>query len=496
MAGTTVSGADGAMADDAATPARADGGPATDPDAGTGPDPTLVEVSHERELRGVWIATVWNLDFPSRAGLSASAQQAELISLLETMEALRLNAIVFQIRAEADAFYRSELEPWSRFLTGTQGGDPGYDPLAFLIEEAHARSIEVHAWLNPYRAKVSSTSSTVAPHVTVTMPENVRTYGSYLWMDPGSPEVQDHVVEVVLDVVRRYDVDGIHFDDYFYPYPDGSPFPDGTTYRAYTDSGGTLGRDDWRRDNVNRMIERLSSAISAEAPHVRFGISPFGIYRPGMPEGITGLDQYAAIYADPVKWMEEGWLDYIAPQLYWPTTQAAQAYEPLLEWWTTVAEGHHVFVGNYLSKLGSEAKWSVDEFRAEMDISRAHRGAGSLGNIFFTIAPFHENRAGIADTFREDYYQRPALPPPVAAMRDVAVEPPTVALEGVTARPSHPDAASLRGWVVYREQAGELVVDRIVPASVGSIELAPGTWAITAAGKHDVESSGRLVHVD
>ncbi len=489
-AGTTDAGA---PARDSAAPVT-DGGPPVDPDAGV--DPSLVDVSHARELRAVWVASVWNINFPSRAGLSADAQKAELVSMLETMRALGLNAIVFQVRGEADALYRSELEPWSRFLTGAQGGDPGYDPLAFLIDEAHARAIEVHAWLNPYRAKVSASSATVAPHVTVTMPEHVRAYGSYLWMDPGSAAVQDHTVAVVMDVVRRYDVDGIHFDDYFYPYPDGGEFPDDVTYDAYVSAGGTLDRGDWRRDNVNRLVERLSAEMAAEAPHVRFGISPFGIYRPGMPEGIVGLDQYATIYADPVRWIDEGWLDYVAPQLYWPTTQTAQAYGRLLEWWTDVVrDDAYVFAGNYLSKLGSEPKWSVDEFRAELDLSRALRDAGSLGNIFFHIEPLMENREGIADVFRDEYYQAPALLPPVRAMRDVPVEPPTLSREGTGVVPTHADRGSLRAWVVYHERGGSFVIDRIVPAAEERIELAPGRWAVSAAGVHGVESRGRLVEV-
>ena len=492
----TPPGTDAGHADPDATAAATDGGPPPPVDAGF--DPTLVDVAHDRELRGVWVASVWNMNFPSRTGLSADAQRAQIDAILDTMTSLRLNALFFQVRPEGDALYASELEPWSRFLTGTQGGDPGYDPLAYVVDRAHARGIEVHAWFNPYRAKASSTSSAVSPHVTVTMPEHVRRYGSFVWMDPGVQAIQDHTTEVILDVVRRYDIDGVHFDDYFYPYPEpGVDFPDDATYRAYRDAGGTLERGDWRRDNVNRLVERLSNEIAAEKPHVRFGISPFGIYRPGMPEGITGLDQYASIYADPKKWMEEGWLDYIAPQLYWPTTRTAQAYEPLLDWWTSVTDGsHYVFAGNFLNKLGMEAEWTVDEFVTQVDLSRAYRDRGSLGNIFFHIGPFTENRMGVSDALGDGFYRAaPALSPPVAALRDETVAPPVAAIESGEVVLSHDEPSGVRAWVVYREEGSSFVIDRVVPATETRLTLPNGRWAISAAGLSYVESRGRLVEV-
>jgi uncharacterized lipoprotein YddW (UPF0748 family) len=468
-------------------------------DAGADED-ELVAVAHDRELRGVWIATVYNINFPSRDDLPAEEQQAELVTLLDTIEATGLNAVFFQVRPEGDALYASSLEPWSRFLTGTQGQDPGYDPLAFLLDEAHARSLEVHAWLNPYRAQVSRDEAPVAPHVATTMPEHMRAYGSLLWMDPGARPVQDHTVEVVLDLVRRYAIDGIHFDDYFYPYPDGTPFPDDATYDLYVQSGGRMERDDWRRDNVNRLIERLSIAIADEAPHVRFGISPFGIYRPGIPEGITGLDQYASLFADPVAWMENDWLDYIAPQLYWNSTRPQQDYGTLLDWWTTiVGEGRYVFAGNYLAMLGTEEAWSVDEFRQQLLISRAHRGdgpgEGSMGNIHYHVGPLSTERQGIGDVLRDEYYATPALTPPVAVMRDVPVAAPEASVEGGEVVLEHAERDALRAWVVYREREGRFEIDRLVPASRDRLELAPGRWAISAAGLHGVESAGRVIEL-
>ena len=460
----------------------------------SGPPPVLVDVSHERELRGVWVATVANINFPSRTGLSADEQQAELVAFLEVMTSLNLNAIFFQVRPEGDALYRSELEPWSRFLSGTQGGDPGYDPLQFLIEAAHPRNIEVHAWFNPYRAKSSHTSLAVAPHISVTNPEEVRRYGSYEWMDPGSEVVRERTRSVIIDVVERYDVDGIHFDDYFYPYPDGSPFPDDRTYQAYLDGGGTMSRDDWRRDNVNQLVREVSEAITSLKPEVRFGISPFGIYRSGVPEGIVGLDQYSEIYSDPVAWVEGGWVEYLAPQLYWPTTQTAQAYGVLLEWWAGVLhEGDRaLFVGNYLSQLGSSSAWTVDEITTQVELTRAARDRNARGNIFFHIEPFQSNRSDIATTFSDEFYQSPVLTPPLATATGQSVEPPVVTVLGETLSLS--SSESIRAWLIYRDNgSGSFVLDRIVAAEESSITCGSGRWAVSAVSRAGVESQGVVV---
>lgn len=460
------------------------------------PAPPTVEVSHLRELRAVWIATVANINFPSKQGLAAAQQQAELVAMLDVARAVGLNAVVFQVRPECDALYASELEPWSRYLTGTQGQDPGYDPLSFLLTEAHARGLEVHAWLNPYRAKANSASALAESHIASVLPQYAYVYDKTLWMDPGAKEVQDHLVAVIADLVGRYDLDGIHFDDYFYPYPSGQDFPDDSTWDAYVEGGGQLDRADWRRDNVNRMVEAVGETVAELRPHVRFGISPFGIYRPGIPPGIQGLDQYEALYADPLKWMQEGWLDYLAPQLYWPTTQAPQSYTTLIEWWSSIAEGgRYIFAGNYLSKLGSDAAWSVDEFRAQITQSREHHPLGSQGNIFFQIAPLMANTQGIADVLRDEFYAEPALTPPLAALADVPVAPPTATVTGTSVSLAHAAPETLRAWVVYAQLDAGWRVSQIVPAAQASVELSPGTWAISAAGRHGVESPGALVTI-
>jgi uncharacterized lipoprotein YddW (UPF0748 family) len=462
-------------------------------DSGSDDHPT-VPVSHDRELRGAWVATVANINFPSTTGLSATEQQAELRAILDTLVASHLNAIFFQVRPESDALYDSDLEPWSRFLTGTQGADPGYDPLAILVDEAHTRGIEVHAWFNPYRAKSSAGSTAVSPHPSITLSEYAHPYSSYVWMDPGAQPVQDHVVAVIADVVHRYDIDGVHFDDYFYPYPDGTDFPDSATFAAYQSDGGMLGLHDWRRHNVDTLVRRVSEAIAADKPHVRFGISPFGIYRPGIPPGISGLDQYDAIFADPPEWKEQGWVDYLAPQLYWPSTQTAQAYEPLIEWWSDLPEdGRYTFAGNYLSKLGSSSAWTVDEFRTQVALSRARADQDSLGNIFFHVGPLQDNQDGIRDVFRDELYPKPALTPPIFAMRDVAVEAPEVSVDGYDLTVSHSD--EVFAWVVYQQQEADFVIDRVVPASTTTLTLEDGTWAISAAGRHMVESPGVVVEM-
>ncbi|MDP9348286.1 MAG: family 10 glycosylhydrolase, partial [Gemmatimonadota bacterium] len=282
----------------------------------------------------MWVASVANIDWPSRPGLSVAQQQAELLLILDRCAALRMNAVVLQVRPAADALYRSPHEPWSEYLTGEQGRDPGYDPLEFAIAEAHRRGLELHAWFNPYRARHPSARAPNAPgHVSRTRPEWVKSYGRNLWMDPGEPAVQDQTVRVILDVVRRYDVDGVHLDDYFYPYPENDPatrqplpFPDSASYARYQAAGGRLGRDDWRRSNVDGLVQRLHREIRSAKPWVRFGISPFSIWRAGFPAGVRGFDPYEQLYADSRKWLVNGWVDYFAPQLYQPIGHTAQGY--------------------------------------------------------------------------------------------------------------------------------------------------------------------------
>ncbi|HEX6306672.1 MAG TPA: family 10 glycosylhydrolase, partial [Longimicrobiales bacterium] len=296
----------------------------------------------EREFRGVWIAAVANMDWPSRAGLPPDSQRAELVRMFDRARELRLNAVILHIRPAADALYASSLEPWSEYLTGQQGRapEPFYDPLEFAVEEAHARGLELHAWFNPYRARHPSARGEMAPsHISRTSPELVKTYGSYLWMDPGEDAVRQRSIDVVVDVVRRYDVDGVHIDDYFYPYrergPDGREldFPDSASYAKYRAGGGTLERGDWRRANVDRYVREMYDAVKREKPWVKVGISPIGTWRRGGHPQLGGFDAYEQIYADSRKWLVEGTLDYLVPQLYWPIARTDVSFPVLLDWW-------------------------------------------------------------------------------------------------------------------------------------------------------------------
>ena len=457
----------------------------------------LVNVGHKREMRGAWVATVWNINFPSSTAADAATQKKELTAMLDRLQESGFNAVFFQVRPEGDAVYKSDLEPFSAYLTGTQGKDPGYDPLAVLVEEAHQRNIEVHAWLNPYRAASSLKSTQVAPHIAVTNPEHVHKYGSTRWMDPGAAVVRERLVDVCTDLTHRYDIDGIHFDDYFYPYPiDGQEFPDNSTWSAYQAGGGTLSRADWRRENVNQAIHQVSQAVSGEKDYVRFGISPFGIPAPDKPDGISGLNQYEALYADPQKWMDEGWVDYLAPQLYWRTDQPKQAYGTLINWWADhTSGGRYIFAGNNLDALGSNSRWNVNEYRKEVALSRAKTEQGSQGNLWWNIGPLMENRQNIKKTFAEEFYPSPALTPPLSSAQGKTVSHPQVQVEGGKVQLQHTDAAPLRAWTVYRKEGDKWALDRIVAGTQTQLDLPKGQWAIAAASMHGVESQGVVVDV-
>ena len=358
----------------------------------------------QREFRGVWIATVGNIDWPSERGLSTQEQKDELIGILDRATALHLNAVIFQVRPAADALYASPYEPWSEYLTGQMGKAPSpwYDPLEFAVNEAHRRGLELHAWFNPYRARhPSARSRPSANHISVTNPELVKRYGDMLWMDPGEPEVRERTLQVILDVVRRYDIDGVHIDDYFYPYKEKDrrgrvmDFPDATSWRKYVRSGGKLSRDDWRRANVDSLIQSVYVRIKAEKPWVKFGISPFGVWRPGYPPITAGkFDSYAELYGDSRKWVLNGWGDYFTPQLYWPIDRPDLSYPVLLQWWVEQnAKGRNIWPGNYLDKVdGSSTGWPAQEILDQIAATRAQRGA--TGNVFFSMRSFmfgHEN---------------------------------------------------------------------------------------------------------
>jgi uncharacterized lipoprotein YddW (UPF0748 family) len=361
--------------------------------AAQAPDPPPVP----REFRAVWVATVGNIDWPSKQGLSTWDQQRELLAILDRAVSLNLNAVIFQIRPGADALYSSPYEPWSQFITGRQGRapDPPWDPLAFAIEQAHKRGLELHAWFNPYRAAYARDSQPAKTHISQTDPTLVRQYARFLWMDPGDPEVRRRSVRAVVDVVKRYDVDGVHIDDYFYPYPEndasGKPidFPDAVTYARYRKNGGKLAKDDWRRENVDKLVEQFYKSVHAVKPFVKVGVSPFGIWRPGNPPQIKGFDAYTQIYADSKKWLQAGWLDYLAPQLYWPIKPPDQSFPVLYDWWLSANTKHrHIWPGiaTYRIAESSARRITAQEIVDEIDSSRAREPrAKSVGHIHFSM---------------------------------------------------------------------------------------------------------------
>jgi uncharacterized lipoprotein YddW (UPF0748 family) len=345
-----------------------------------------------REFRGAWVValSVSNVDWPSRPGLTVAQQKAELASLLDRAVTLKLNAVLFQVRPDSDALYVSALEPWSEYLTGAQGQPPRplYDPLAFAIAEAHRRGLELHAWFNPFRARDAQAKSPAAiNHVSRTHPEWVRRYGDLLWLDPGEPGVRAHVLSVVLDVVRRYDVDGVVFDDYFYPYPLKNTaggvidFPDGPSWQQYGARSG-LTRDNWRRQNINQFIYAVDQDIKAMKPWVKFGVSPFGIWRPGYPPPIKGLDAYAGLYADSRLWLAEGWVDYLAPQLAWPNEPPQQSFSTLLNWWAQQnVRGRALWPSLSAAYVGEQL--SANDIARQIQLIRAQPGAG--GEVFYHL---------------------------------------------------------------------------------------------------------------
>ncbi len=357
-----------------------------------------------RETRAAWVATVANIDWPSRSDLTQPEQVAEITRIVDRAAALKLNMLVLQVRPAGDAMYRSALEPWSEFLTGAQGrapsSDPTYDPLQEWINQAHRRGIALHAWFNPYRARHPSAKSPLdASHIAVRKPSAVQAYSDMLWMDPAHPDASEHSLAVIEDVVRRYDIDGVHIDDYFYPYPvtdtdaagkkSERMFPDDGQWNAYLAQGGKLARADWRRSHVDDFVRRLYARVHLAKPWVQVGISPFGVGKPDRrPAGISGFSQYDSLYADVEKWLENGWLDYLAPQLYWPIAQPGQSFPTLLQYWISQNPiKRHIWPGLYTSRIlpaTGTTPWPADEISEQLKLLR-QQGALASGHIHFSM---------------------------------------------------------------------------------------------------------------
>lgn len=371
-----------------------------------------------REFRGVWIASVVNIDWPSEKGLSSTAQQRELRALMDKVVQLNMNAVVLQVRPAADAFYESGLEPWSEYLSGEMGvaPEPYYDPLAFAVEEAHKRGIELHAWFNPFRARhVSGKGEAVRTHVSHTLPHAVVEYGDQLWLDPGNEDAQFHSLRVIRDVVRRYDIDGVHIDDYFYPYPvkdqkgKNIPFPDDKSWATAREGGVILSRADWRRENINTFVEKLYQTVKQEKPWVKMGISPFGIWRPGHPKDIRGMDAYSSLYADSRLWLQNGWVDYLSPQLYWSINSSGQSFPKLYNWWTDQnVQNRHLWPGTAIYRVDSHG-WREKEILDQIRVTRDTEGHS--GNILFSMRILKQTSHNLADRLADDVYAEPALIP-------------------------------------------------------------------------------------
>jgi len=362
--------------------------------------------SPAREFRAAWVACIYNIDWPSSKGLSARKQQEELTRILDKMASLRMNAVILQVRPQADAVYRSRIEPWSPWLTGTMGRDPGYDPLAYCIQQAHARNIEVHAWFNPFRA-VPHRDHRVSPdHVSRTHPSIIRNFKVHKWMDPGNSFTRQRALDVILDVARRYDVDGVHIDDYFYPYPSvvngrATPdFPDGRSPAQ-------------RRAFVDSFVRTMYSKVKSAKPWLRVGISPFGIWKPGVPRGTTaGVNAYEHLAADSRKWLASGWCDYMSPQLYW-RIKGPQSYPLLLEWWR--AQGRRpVWPGLATARIkssedpGRPASEMINQVRLSRSI-----GKNYAGHIHWSAKSLMQNRGGVTSALAKSIYTHPALVPPM-----------------------------------------------------------------------------------
>ncbi len=391
------------------------------------------------EMRAVWVATAKNIDYPSSKYLSSKQQQDEFIKMLDLFKSIGINAIFFQVRPAADAFYESQYEPWSEWLCGKQGKrpDPFYDPLKFMINQAHKRNMEFHAWINPFRAVATIEHANIAPdHISKRKPEWIFTYGINKYFNPGIPEVREYTTKIIVDIVKRYDIDGIHFDDYFYPYPERNnknkmiPIPDKATFNKYGRNFSKI--EDWRRNNMDNFINSTNNAIKDVKPTMKFGIGPSGIWRnKGYdPDGSNtrGFAHYDYLYADVIKWLREGWIDYVSPQLYWNIGHSAADYVELVNWWSRHTYGRHLYIGQGVYNAANDApnkKWrNPNELPNQMRINRANPKV--LGEVFYKASSIKRNALGFNDSLRTNFYKKDVLPPVMAWLQQLLPpRPPT-----------------------------------------------------------------------
>lgn len=471
-------------------------------------EPSRLSQNPIREFRAAWVATVANIDWPSAPGLSVDQQKQEMTALMNRAAALHLNAIIFQVRPAADAFYDSPYEPWSSYLTGKMGEPPlpYYDPLEFAIQEAHKRGLELHAWFNPYRAGHPTNKSPYSPdHISKTNPEFVHEYGEFLWLDPGVPEAKQHTIDVIMDVVERYDIDGIHFDDYFYPYPsyaDNADFPDSLAWKQAIESGNTLSRGDWRRENVNSLMRELSHQIREMKPHVKFGISPFGVWRPGYPFHTTGFDAYEHLYADARLWINEGWVDYFTPQIYYQMDQVSQPFPIMLNWWSEQNyHRRHIWPGLYTSRLWTADRlWTAEEIKGQIYTARAFPGVS--GAAHFSMKTFMGNDKNINRILTAGAYSNPALIPASPWMNNDPIQTPEIYVHDygdfwrVSFQIEHGEQVK---WWVLRSQINGRWDSTIIPGHLreitnygGNSMIRPDSINLTAVNRTGIESDAAV----
>ncbi len=366
----------------------------------------------KREFRGAWIQTAFQGEYKS---MSPAEMRKSFVKKLNFLQSCGVNAIIFQVRPEADAFYRSEIEPWSRFFTGEQGRAPegNFDPMAFLVKECHKRNMEFHAWLNPYRVSTAGNTKLADSHIYYQHPEWFVTYNKQILFDPGLPQSRQFICKVVKDIITRYDVDAIHMDDYFYPYPvAGEFFPDEKSFEKYGLAKGYTyeQKGDWRRANVNKLVSQIKRTIMLNKPWVRFGISPFGIYRnkKSTPDGsgsnTNGLQNYDDLYADVTYWVKQGWIDYNIPQIYWEINHPKADYITLVKWWNRNANGGHLYIGQDVART-----MKVDQLTEKMQYERSLKHIA--GNCFWPANEVLWNNKGVADSLKQNYHRYPALIP-------------------------------------------------------------------------------------
>lgn len=476
--------------------------------------PRETQQAPKRELRGVWVATFANLDWPSQQGLSKEVQQQEFRALLDRIEATGFNAVFVQVRPSGDAFYNSSFEPWSVYLTGTQGQDPGYDVMAFMVEEAHKRHLEFHAWLNPFRAVSHNRFSQItSDHISTRYPEWFFDHGNTRYFDPGVPAVRDYLSCVVLDVAQRYDIDGVHFDDYFYPYPDPKiAIKDKQTFTQYKTNDETLGP--WRRSNINAFVQQIGDSLKKHAPRVKFGVSPPAVWRNKREdkygsETQADLTSYDGLYADSRQWLQQGWVDYLAPQCYHHHRYSKARFPSLVDWWNDNTFGRHVYIGLAGYKV-KEGKWPAWRRKEEVpnQISLTRDYPNIQGSMLYRAGSLQGNPQKLESQLRNALFSHKALPPVMPWKDDVPPDSPTglhLAGNHLSWRSGPPayDGEQVAGYAIYRFPEGvkvdisnpKYLIARVQKPEFDDDMLAdmPRTFAVTALDRLHNESSPAIL---